>query len=302
MSTRCDLKVGFACNNRCLFCAQGEKRRQTGFVPAAQLVEHLRSASAPGRGLVLTGGEPTIRKDLVELVRVARGFGYAPIQVQTNGRMLAYPELVQRLFDAGVSEFSPALHGPTAEIHDALTRTEGSFDQTVAGIERVIESGAVVVTNTVVVRQNLAHLSATVDVLADLGVLKSQLALVHPVGTAMERFDQVVPRISQAASAMRFAVHRGRERGLKMVVEAVPLCLLRGFEDAVVEPAIPETTVVDANGEHFAFSAWRRENGKANGPPCERCSRKIECEGPWREYPARYGWSEYRPYEAAAAE
>ena len=47
------------------------------------------------------------------------------------------------------------------------------------------------------------------------------------------------------------------------MVEAVPLCLMRGFEDAVVEPAIPETTVVDADGETFAFSDWRRENGKA---------------------------------------
>ena len=89
MSTRCDLKVGFACNNRCLFCAQGEKRRQRGVVPAAQLIERLRGAYTPGRGLVLTGGEPTVRKDLVGLVRVARGYGYSPIQIQTNGRMLS---------------------------------------------------------------------------------------------------------------------------------------------------------------------------------------------------------------------
>ncbi len=299
MNTRCDLKVGFACNNRCLFCAQGEKRRNTGLVPAAQLVEHLRSAHVPGRGLVLTGGEPTLRKDIVELVRVARGCGYSPIQIQTNGRMLSYSDLVQRLIDAGVTEFSPALHGPTAAVHDALTRSEGSFDQTVAGIENAVASGAVVVTNSVVVRQNLDHLSATVDVLADLGVYKAQLALVHPVGTAMERFDQVVPRISLAARAIRLAVERGRERGLMMVVEAVPLCLLRGLEDAVVESAIPETTVVDADGEHFAFSDWRRENGKSNGPPCERCERRSDCEGPWREYPARFGWSEYVPYTAA---
>lgn len=295
-ATRCDLKIGFACNNRCLFCAQGEKRRSTGLVPAAQLVEHMRRAFEPGRGLVLTGGEPTIRKDLVELVKVARGCGYSPIQIQTNGRMLAYSDLVKRLIDAGVTEFSPALHGPTAAIHDALTRSEGSFDQTVAGIANAVESGAIVVTNSVVVRQNLPHLTATVDILADLGVYKAQFALVHPVGTAMERFDQVVPRISLAAAAMRMAVERGRERGLKMVVEAVPLCLMRGFEDAVVEPAIPETTVVDADGEAFAFSNWRRENGKSNGPPCERCDRRAECEGPWREYPARYGWSEYVPY------
>ena len=296
MGARTDLKVGFACNNRCVFCAQGEKRGTTRAVPFDELVEHLRRTYQPGTGLVLTGGEPTVRRDLARLVASARSLGYRPIQVQTNGRMLMYRDLVARLCAAGVTEFSPALHGPTAEIHDALTRAPGSFEQTTRGIANAVASGANVVTNTVVARENLGYLVATVEKLHALGCRHQQLALVHPVGTAADLFERVVPRIGEAARAIAEAVRAGRALGVEVVVEAVPPCLLRGVEDAVVEERIPFTTVVDIDGQAFAFSDWRREEGKAKGPPCESCARRESCEGPWREYPQHHGWDEYVPY------
>lgn len=301
MSLRCDLKVGFACNNRCTFCAQGEKRRGAGKIPFEQLIESLRRARRPGQGLVLTGGEPTVRKDLVEVVFAARSLGYHPIQIQTNGRMLAYPELVRRLVEAGVSEFSPALHGASAEVHDALTRAEGSFEQAKKGIRNAVRSGAVVVTNTVVVKQNLHDLVATVELLFELGVRQGQLALVHPVGTAEERFEELVPTIADAAQAMKPAIARARELGFALVVEAMPPCTLRGYEDAIVEGQIPDTTVVDADGELFDFTDWRRDLGKSHGPACEACAKRSSCEGPWREYPAHFGWADYVPFADDAA-
>lgn len=295
---RCDLKVGFACNNRCTFCAQGEKRRGAGKIPVQELIESLERARRPEQGVVFTGGEPTVRKDLAELVFAARALGYHPIQIQTNGRMLAYRDLVQRLVAAGVTEFSPALHGPNAEVHDALTRAEGSFEQAVAGIRNALASGAIVVTNTVVVKQNLEHLRATVELLAELGVRQGQLALVHPVGTAEEHFEELVPSISDAARAMKRAIARARELRFRLVVEAMPPCTLKGYEDAIVEGEIPETTVVDADGELFDFTEWRRDQGKSHGPQCGRCTKRSVCEGPWREYPARFGWAEYEPFIA----
>jgi MoaA/NifB/PqqE/SkfB family radical SAM enzyme len=296
MSERTDLKVGFACNNRCVFCAQGDKRERNPRVPYDDLVARMRAAYRPGRGLVLTGGEPTIRKDILRLVAAARATGYRDIQIQTNGRALAYQELVDQLVAAGVTELSPALHGPSAAVHDALTRAPGSFDQSAAGIGNAVRSAARVVTNTVVVGPNLAHLEATVGVLADLGVKRAQLAMVHPVGSAALCPGDLVPRIAEAAPVVAEAVRAGRGMGVQVVVEAMPLCFFRGLEDAVVEARIPDTTVVDLDGELFDFSAWRRESGKAKGPPCRTCARADLCEGPWREYAERDGWDGYVPF------
>ena len=133
MSDRADLKVGFACNNQCVFCAQGEKRARCGAIDFEALCERLRVLRAPGRGLVLTGGEPTLHRQIVPLVRYAARLGFSPIQIQTNGRMLAYERVVRSLLEAGATEFSPSLHGSTADVHDALTRARGSFAQTTPG-------------------------------------------------------------------------------------------------------------------------------------------------------------------------
>jgi len=296
MSERTDLKVGFACNNRCRFCAQGSRREQEATVSLADLTEGLRRGYRPGRGLVLTGGEPTLHRDILAVVAAARAVGYLQIQLQTNARALAYPAWLERLMRAGVTEISPALHGPDGSVHDALTRAPGSFDQTLAGIRNAVRSGAGVVTNTVVVRPNLGHLAATISLLADLGVERSQLAMVHPVGTAAEEREALVPRLELAAPAVHEAISAGRRRGVDVVVEAMPLCFLRGFEDAAVETRIPDTTVVDTDGEPFDFSQWRRDTGKTKGPPCSRCARADECEGPWREYPELHGWDGYLPF------
>jgi hypothetical protein len=255
----------------------------------------MRRAFRPGRGIVLTGGEPTLHRDILTIVAAAREIGYQEIQLQTNGRTLSYPEFLARLLRAGVTEVSPALHGPDPSVHDPLTRAPGSFDQTLAGIRNAVRAGVGVVTNTVVVRPNLRHLSAIVTLLADVGVAHAQLAMVHPVGSAAKVSEEMVPRLEVAAPAVIGAITVGRARRVDVVVEAMPLCFLGEFEDAAVETRIPDTTVVDIDGAPFDFTEWRRHAGKAKGPPCAHCVRASRCEGPWREYPELHGWDAYSP-------
>ncbi|MCC6526737.1 MAG: radical SAM protein [Polyangiaceae bacterium] len=298
--SRADVKVGFACNNRCVFCAQGEKRRACGAVSYAELVRRLAAVRPETGSLVLTGGEPTLHRDLPRLVAAAKKLGFHPIQIQTNGRMLRYPEAVEKLARAGATELSPSLHGSTAAVHDALTRAPGSYEDTVAGIRNAVASGLPVVTNSVVVRDNLGDLPALVRLLASLGVPTAQLAFVHPVGTAAELFAEVVPRLPEVVAPIAAARAAAREAGMRLVTEAVPLCFLRGMEDLAVEDAIPETTVVDLDGAAFDYSSWRQGDGKAHGPPCEGCGARARCEGPWREYPAAFGWDEFVPLPPGA--
>jgi len=293
---RADLKVGFACNNRCVFCAQGEKRSEAGTIPLAELTERLRAVRGEGpRGLVLTGGEPTIHRDIVRLVATARALGFAPIQVQTNGRMLAYARSIEALLRAGVTEFSPSLHGSTAEVHDGLTRSAGSWAQSLQGIKNVVAARAPLVTNSVITRANLGDLPALVELLGSVGVRHAQLAYVHPVGTAATMFAEVVPRLPEVVAPVRAARAVAARFGLRLVTEAIPYCFLQGMEELAVEENIPQTTVVDLDGQCADFSAWRVGAGKAHGEPCATCARRQACEGPWREYPEAFGWSEFTP-------
>ncbi len=295
---RIDIKVGFACNNRCLFCVQGDKRVRFAPKPTEALREVLRVERSRVRAVVFTGGEPTLRKDLPDLVAYARDLGYQTIQIQTNGRMFAHRGYALRLIECGANEFSPALHGHAPALHDYLTSAPGAFTQTVAGIRILKSLGQLVLTNTVVTRSNYRHLPEIARLLVSLGADQFQLAFVHPVGTAGTEFGRVVPRMELAAPYLVAALQVGLAAGRRVMTEAVPACILPGYEHCVAEKSIPRTAIFDAEATIADYTQYRRDEGKLRGPDCPRCSHFAECEGPWREYPQRYGWSEFRPVRA----
>jgi hypothetical protein len=107
----------------------------------------------------------------------------------------------------------------------------------------------------------------------------------------------VVPRLSLIAPHLRAGLEPGIRAGVPAVTEAVPLCFLRGLERHAAEGAgrMPRTRVFDAEGVLPDYRAYRLGEGKAKGPPCEACGANARCEGPWREYPERFGWDEFVP-------
>jgi len=298
---RLDIKIGFACNNRCRFCVQGDKRYHAEPPSTGTVRAELEAGRADADGVVFTGGEPTLRGDLLELVTHARSLGYRTIQIQSNGRMFASRRTCEQLIDAGATEFSPALHGPTAALHDWLTRAPGSFGQTTRGIRHLKRLGQPVLTNSVVVRANVRNLPALARLLVSLGVDQFQFAYVHPVGTAGEHVTAVVPRMEIAAPYLIQGLKIGLDAGASVCTEAVPYCILPGYEGCVVEARIPRTKVVDAGVTVEDYGAYRLHEGKRKGPDCPDCRYFQVCEGPWREYPDHYGFSEFRPVPAEDA-
>lgn len=293
-ATRLDLKTGFACNNNCLFCVASDKRAQ-GDRTKEEIVSDLRSAYGQGaREVVFTGGEVTIRKDLVELVSFAKGLGYKTIQVQTNGRMLSYPDLVTGLVEAGATEFSPAIHGHIPQLHDFLTQKEGSFSQTIRGLKNIRESGIPIITNTVITKPNYQYLPEISRLLIGLGVDQFQLAFVHPIGNALKNFDGIVPFKSLVRPFVHRSLDIARSEGVRAMVEAYPFCFMEGYEDCCSERYIPHTEIREF-GTRVDFTKVRANECKQKSAGCKECMHFEACEGPWNEYVERRGWVEFIP-------
>jgi MoaA/NifB/PqqE/SkfB family radical SAM enzyme len=292
---RVDVKTGFLCNNRCKFCVQGDKRDEFGNKTTEEVQEILCQARKDSDSIVFTGGEVTIRKDFLDLVRYAKELGFRIIQVQTNGRMLAYRKFCEETIAAGANEFSPALHGHTAELHEFLTSAKGSYKQTVQSIINLKALGQVVITNTVITRSNYRHLPEIAALLVGLGVDQYQLAFVHPTGTAGKLFLQVVPRMTLIEPFVKKALDVGLKRNVVALTEAIPYCFMKGYERCVAERFIPRTKIFDAHFVVDDYTRFRLTEGKAHGPRCLECTWFAVCEGPWKEYPEQYGFDELVP-------
>ncbi|MBU1137296.1 radical SAM protein, partial [Patescibacteria group bacterium] len=245
--------------------------------------------------VVFTGGEPTLHPDFLDLVKYAKKTGFKEIQIQTNGRMFAYEDFCLKTIAAGATQFSPAVHGPNAKIHDFLTTTKGSFNQTTQGIKNLKKLNQYVLTNTVITSKNAQHLPRIAQLLVDLGVDQFQFAFIHISGTAKKNKDWIVPKKSEIMKYVKRGLDLGLKAKKRVMTEAIPYCLMEGYEEYIAERIIPPSVVYDAGFVVKNYGQYRKNKGKAKGPDCQKCKYFKICEGPWKEYPEIYGWDEFKP-------
>lgn len=292
---RVDIKIGYQCNNRCFFCVQGNKREKCSFVDESKIKKDLIKARKTCQSVVFTGGEPTIHPNFLDLVRLARELNFKIIQIQTNGRMFAYKDFCRETIKAGANEFSPALHGHTADLHDYLTNISGSFNQTSQGIKNLKVLGQKVITNTVITKFNYRYLPEIARFLVYLNVDQFQFAFIHIVGAAWEKRNSIVPRKSLTIPYVKKGLDIGIAAGKKVMVEAMPYCLMKDYERYVAEQVIPDSIVIENKLVIKDYKKYRVNSGKTKDPNCVNCIYFSICEGPWREYPEIFGWDEFKP-------
>ena len=290
-----DLKVGYACNNNCLFCAVAEKRK-SGDKTREQIEKEISVSFSEGKkSIVFTGGECTIRKDIIHLVAFARSTGFKNIQIQTNGSMFACKDFANKMVISGMTEFAPALHGHNAEIHDGLTRRKGSWRQTVLGIKNIKALGVRTLTNTVITRQNYRNLPDIAFLLSNLRVDIFQMAFPHIMGNAYKYHKRIVPKISEVMPYVKKALDIGIKRGTKGRVEAIPFCFLQGYEKCVTEIYTSPVQVKEVGWSLDDFKKVRKEEAKKKFTKCLKCKFYNVCEGTWKEYPELFGEKEFMP-------
>lgn len=293
MYKRVDLKVGFLCNNNCLFCVQAHKK-QYGNRSLDEIKKDLNDAEKTCNSVVFTGGEVTIRKDLLEIISYAKKLGYERIQLQTNARMLAYKSLCEEIINAGANEFSPALHGHIPELHDYLTGAKGSFFQTIQAINNLKELKQYVITNTVVTKSNYRYLPELAKLFVKLKVDQFQFAFPHAIGNAEKNFDNIVPFVSMAAPYIHKGLQIGIDAKISVMAEAMPYCVMKGYENYISEKFIPRSEIRDLNSVTNDWESERKNNGKIKFPQCKKCRYDKLCEGPWKEYPEKRGSDEFQ--------
>jgi len=291
---KADIKTGFLCNNNCLFCVQGDEKKKFGNKSTLEIKKILKNAKKDCQIVVFTGGEPTIRQDLVELVKCAKNLGFQTIQVQSNGRMFSKEKFCRDIIKAGANEFALALHGHIPELHNWLTQSN-SFYQTIGGIKNLKKLKQRVITNTVITKSNYRHLPEIAKLLISLDIDQFQFAFVHALGSAAKNFDNIVPRMALVTPYLKRAIDIGRYFKKEVMTEAIPYCFLQGYEDCISENIMPNMKIFDLNFIVSDFTKARVAEGKLKGPNCRKCKYFKVCEGPWREYPQKFGWDEFKP-------
>ena len=134
-----DLRISITdrCNYKCVYCRTGNEGAIYGELPFADYLRMARVLVSLGITKIrITGGEPLLRKGVVEFVRelsvLRANSGYElDLAITTNGHLLA--DLVQPLRDAGLNRVTVSMDAVDADRFAKITRVPGGFNHVLAG-------------------------------------------------------------------------------------------------------------------------------------------------------------------------
>lgn len=334
ITKRVDLNTGYSCNERCQFCyyqntlevKDTKKDLTTG--EAKHWLDYIRRR---GKTIVdLTGGEPTIRKDFLELVAYAREIGFEEICVITNGIRFADPRFAEAAIKAGVNDVLLSIHGHDAASHDNQTQRRGSFARVIKALDNVRALGVRRRTNTVVTGLNVHQLAQTAELLVNHGVKTVNFILFNPIVEADSKKTHMNVAYSEAAPRLKEVIERFGPEIDRLTVRYIPLCLMQGYEayvtnmpqlqydpdewDYLIRTRIREGWPITfaalclglgllpdrGRALKVGWQTTKRDGikrflqlkNRIKGKACRRCRYDRICDGLWREYAKWRGFDE----------
>lgn len=292
--------TGYQCNNNCQFCLNSKKRGLVNKTTDEIKKEIIALKTGGSDYLELTGGEPTIRPDIIDLIKFAKLLRFKNIALATNGRFFSYPEFAQTIIQAGLTDLVFSIQGHNAELHDALTGVRGSFAQLKQGVKNVKNLGLKrLSTSTIIVKQNYRHLPEIGKLILKLGFKNSEFIFVDPTyGAVKDNFLRFVPRISAVAPYIHRCLDLGRQKGASWPVLNFPSCYLANYLEYARELSEPESFQAKHSvrgSASLASEKAQRTKARVKPAKCRKCYFLNRCEGIWKEYIKHYGDSEFNP-------
>jgi len=167
-----------ACNLQCRYCYNiwkipgAERKSFNSYKKALQTLKKIFS-QANVKNVAFTGGEPFLAERLLELALFCR-MENKSVTMITNGS-LGKKEEYRLLLKMGVQLFELPIHSSNPKIHDAITRTNGSWEKSLKSVQIISELGGYVVPVIVVTAWNVEGIGDTLDFIHSLGLKRIML-------------------------------------------------------------------------------------------------------------------------------
>lgn len=280
-----DVILGYDCNLACDYCTITPAMRERALAPREIVAAMRLGRTRDYDRIAFTGGEPTIRRDLLGLVRAAVKLGYGDVKVQSNGLLFTEANLA-RFVEAGVDRFHISIHTHEPAAYDALVRRPDSFPLMERGLRNTLATGRPVVVDMIVKADTYRRLPAALTWVAELGVPEVHLWFVS-LTDQNAAHPESLPAMTEAVPFMREAFEIGRERGVEVKSLHVPRCLLGEDWNHAWDPGSQRVMVVTPEAS-FELSESRLA-GQNQVPACAGCRFESFCPGVRPDYVARYG-------------
>ena len=255
------------CNSNCIMCPSSDYSRREGeAVSKEELLDIVRYYPNTVKHITITGGEPfLIGEELFDVLRYLKdNLNESEYLILTNGRIFCLDKYVKKLVEAIPERTTLAIpiHSFCAEKHDAITRSNGSFDQTLSGISKLIAAGVTIEIRIVVSKLNYEDVYETAKMIAKYfkGAYCVNFIGLEMLGNAAKYNDKVWIGYREAFESIKEAIDYLMMSGINVGIYNFPLCSVDKRYWMITKKSISDYKI-----------KYPEE--------CERCSIKKRCGG-----------------------
>lgn len=256
---RCEMIITEYCNFKCPYC-RGLKDEIYGERPIKELsLDEIKRnidfwcEGEPLENIRFSGGEPTLHKNIVEVIEYAKFKGIKRIAISTNGSNKF--ELYKKLIEAGANDFSISLDACCAEDGDKMAgNVKGSWDKVIENIKKISELTYVTV-GVVLTPENVQKTIDTAIFADSLGVSDIRIISAAQWNEPIEALNNMPKELLEKYPILNYRVNNFKNgvniRGMKEINS--PKCALV-LDDSVI-----------AGDYHFPCVIYMREKGEPIG-------------------------------------
>ena len=298
MEIESHIVFGYKCNQYCRHCVVQVKRARadeehTGNLSRDEAVKAIKTAIENGATkIVFTGGEPTLREDLPDLILYCLESGCG-VQIQTNGSMTGrIKEICDRSTEyKSKLEFMIPLHSANAEKHGYICRSKNGFNQTIESLKYIASEGFKII-GKIVLTKYTDSLVNICRIYEEIGASSIIIAYPHCVSFSVDTIREVDLRKEDTQRI--FSEFYKNEFSIPIILQAFPRCFVGDHPQAVIQEEQEDFLALEIVEHQFKAEdgkQWHtfRKLDKRKFNYCASCEYNNNCEGIWKDYLKAYG-------------
>lgn len=256
-------EVTRSCNLNCVHCrAAADRGPYPGELSTEKCMQVMDQIAEIGKPIIiLTGGEPLLRKDIFDLAAYGDRLGHRMVMA-TNATLLT-PAIAENMKSSGIKRVSVSLDRASAVDHDAFRKVPGAFEGSLEGIESLKQTGIEFQVNTTVTKHNVHEIKDILNMVIELGAVAHHIFLLVPTGRAKDMVNQEIDAL-QYEKLLQWFYDEGRDTPIHLKATCAPhyYRILRQEAHKKGEKVDFETYGLDAmtrgclGGTSFAFISY----------------------------------------------
>ncbi|MBN1224467.1 MAG: radical SAM protein [Candidatus Aminicenantes bacterium] len=319
-----EVALTWRCNIKCRFCyaactCVSESAGDSGLeeLSTADVKRVLdiirRDAEVPS--VSFTGGEPTLRPDLIELIAYASGVLNMRVNLITNGTMID-ERFSERLKAAGLASAQVSIESPDSGVHDAIVGVGNAFEASVNGLKALKTAGIICHPHATLCGLNVATLPGMARFAKSLGFERFSLNMLIPAGRGID--PELTISYSEIKEIVLKIKSEADKEGIRLLwYSPTPMCLFNPVSHQLGNKgcsACEGLLSVDPFGRVLPCSSWKEPLGhllrdgfkavwfgdksrflrekRSAHPDCRKCEHFAICHGACPLYFKVHGYGE----------